>query len=150
MSRFRSRWLALFAGTTLLALSVSMAFGGKPDANANTGQQVSTFVHGLVSDTNTEADAGQPSDHGDCVSQVAQGDDVGGDNENHGGAVSEAAQVTCGQDATAGQSTTDQGQSEADGNDSNDAEVEQADQADSGQADAKDQKDEHGGDSSND
>ncbi len=33
--------------------------------------------------------------HGACVSAVARGDAVGGKNNNHGGAVSEAARTTC-------------------------------------------------------
>ena len=54
-------------------------------------------------DTDTE-DTDETSDestdvtgqeHGQCVAAVAQGEDVGGPNENHGGAVSEAARVTC-------------------------------------------------------
>jgi hypothetical protein len=35
------------------------------------------------------------AEHGACVAEVAQSDAVGGPNENHGGAVSEAARETC-------------------------------------------------------
>ncbi len=115
MSRFRSRWLALFGAVTLIALSLSTAFGAKPDGE-NRGQQVSAFVHSLVDsdeetledteveeDTETEEDTeveeeeeSAPSDHGKCVALVAQDEEaVGPPNDNHGGAVSEAARVTC-------------------------------------------------------
>ena len=45
----------------------------------------------------TEADSAQSAGnaHGKCVSEVAHGDEVGGSNDNHGGAVSEAAETTC-------------------------------------------------------
>lgn len=109
MIRFRSRWLALFGGAVLIALSLSSAWGAKPDAGTNRGHQVSAFVHGPVGNagettndetqaedaTDSEADSSDSSAHGACVSKVARSDAVGGDNENHGGAVSEAARVTC-------------------------------------------------------
>jgi hypothetical protein len=38
--------------------------------------------------------------HGQCVRDVAQGSEVGGPNDNHGGAVSLAARVTCWQTDT--------------------------------------------------
>jgi hypothetical protein len=119
MTKFRSPWLALFGGVALIALSMSVAFAGKPDGE-NRGQQVSAFVHSLVgADEETETDTettdetettdtettddtevntedSTSSDHGQCVAAVAQDEEaVGGDNENHGGAVSEAARVTC-------------------------------------------------------
>jgi hypothetical protein len=47
--------------------------------------------HELDDEETAEADA-----HGECVSEVAQdAEAVGGVNENHGGAVSEAARITC-------------------------------------------------------
>jgi hypothetical protein len=49
MSRFRTHWLALFGGVTLLALSLSTAFGAKPEGD-NFGSQVSAFVHSLQGD----------------------------------------------------------------------------------------------------
>jgi hypothetical protein len=119
MSRFRTHWLALFGGVTLLALSLSTAFGAKPEAGDNVGSQVSAFVHSLqadaeetdeqteeTEDTETEDDTevapeedGAPSDHGQCVAAVAQDPEaVGPPNDNHGGAVSEAARVTCWED----------------------------------------------------
>jgi hypothetical protein len=91
---------------------------------ATRGQTIAAFVHELVfgaeeapedeaeleeEELDEEADALQePEDelddertaeadaHGECVSEVAQdAEAVGGLNENHGGAVSEAARVTC-------------------------------------------------------
>jgi hypothetical protein len=45
----------------------------------------------LEDEVTEEADA-----HGECVSEVAQDPEaIGGENENHGGAVTEAARVTC-------------------------------------------------------
>jgi hypothetical protein len=128
MSKFRSHWLAVFGGVTLLALSMSSAFAGKPDG-PNVGSQVSAFVHSLDGDVEetdtdtadeteteddtentdeTEVEESEFSNHGECVKAVAQDKDtVGGDNENHGGAVSEAARVTCQDDAAAGESDGD-------------------------------------------
>ncbi|MEO7332909.1 MAG: hypothetical protein ABIZ71_03090, partial [Gemmatimonadales bacterium] len=61
-------------------------------------------------DADTEdAEAGA---HGACVSEVAHSDEVGGPNENHGGAVSLAARETCWEDPaeepTDGDSTEDE------------------------------------------
>ena len=105
MSRFRSHWLALFGAVTLIALSLSTAFGARPEGE-NRGQQVSAFVHSLVgADEETEEDTeveeeeeeSAPSDHGQCVALVAQDKEAVGPppNDNHGGAVNEAARVSC-------------------------------------------------------
>lgn len=40
-------------------------------------------------------DVTEPGAHGQCVSEVARSDEVGGPNNNHGGAVSQAARETC-------------------------------------------------------
>ncbi len=161
MSRFRSHWLAIFAGATLITLSVSTAFGAKPDADTNAGQQVSAYIHSLVGDveepaeepvetetdtpddTDTQVDESESSDHGACVSEVAKGDEVGGDNVNHGGAVSEAARVTCDEDATteeptAEQPADDEGDTEVEADDSTETEADATDQSDNGHG--------HGGD----
>ncbi|MBA3689644.1 MAG: hypothetical protein H0W81_12595 [Chloroflexi bacterium] len=140
MSRFRSHWLALFGGVTLIALSMSSAFAGKPDGN-HPGLHVSAYVHSLVGDdeeTGADTDAADEaetetpddtettdetevdvedasSDHGACVSAVAQDKEaVGGDNENHGGAVSEAARVTCQGEAAADEPKADEPTEDAD------------------------------------
>ncbi|MGH2444543.1 MAG: hypothetical protein ACRDGD_00660 [Candidatus Limnocylindria bacterium] len=114
MQRFRGRWLAMMGGILLLTLSVSTAFGADPAQGENRGQTISAFVHELLFGANEpeeeledeselegeEAIETEESDtHGACVSEVAQSDAVGGRNENHGGAVSEAARVTCREDA---------------------------------------------------
>ena len=169
MSRFRSRWLALFGGVTLLALSLSTAFAGKPDGT-HPGLQVSAYVHSLVGDVeetsdettddteatddtevvdDTETEDSAPSDHGACVAVVAQGEDVGGDNENHGGAVSEAARVTCWDDAA----TEDTNDSEVESDEDGDSEVEETDAADAsagGSDHGKGHGHDHGSDSSED
>lgn len=124
MSKFRTHWLALFGGMTLIALSLSTAMGAKPEAGDNRGQLVSAFVHSLggdveetdeqgeedtdtedetntedetevEDDTEVEVELVTGSDHGACVSLVAHSDDRGGVNNNHGGAVSQAARVDC-------------------------------------------------------
>jgi hypothetical protein len=52
-------------------------------------------------DASTDANA-----HGKCVSEIAQNpDEIGGDNENHGGAVSLAARETCWEDTTGAEDT---------------------------------------------
>jgi hypothetical protein len=129
MTPSRTRWLALLGGVALIALSLSTALAGKPDAGGNRGDQVSAFVHSLLggaeastdesqtpdasespdasqSEEATQSqDAGAPSDHGACVAAVAQSTDVGGANQNHGGAVSEAARVTCWGDSASASET---------------------------------------------
>lgn len=114
MSRFRSSWLALFGAAALVVLSMSSALGAKPADGENRGLQVSAFVHSLhadtedtdeeteeeeteeTEDTELEEDESAPSDHGQCVAAVAQDPEaVGPPNDNHGGAVNEAARVTC-------------------------------------------------------
>jgi len=132
MSRLRKRWLALFGGVTLLALSMSTAFAGKPDGTPR-GLEVSAFVHSLVGDveetedteeqveeetetedeTEVETEESAPSDHGKCVAAVAQDPEaVGPPNDNHGGAVNEAARVTCSDDASSDESAGDESSEE--------------------------------------
>lgn len=54
-------------------------------------EEDSTPADENTSDSSTDANA-----HGKCVSEIAQNsDEIGGDNENHGGAVSLAARETC-------------------------------------------------------
>lgn len=190
MHQLRARWLALFGGILLLTLSVSTAFGARPEGTeANRGSSVSAFVHSLVfggtldpdddgDETDTEEDEDGDADenedqddtdtdedeesdeeatedeseadedgvevesedanaHGKCVSAVARDKEaVGGPNENHGGAVSEAARETCRtdgtDDATEGEedsSATDGDESDADADDT-DAEATEASTAD--------------------
>jgi hypothetical protein len=125
MSKFRTHWLALFGGVTLLALSMSTAFGARPEGE-NKGQQVSAFVHSLNAEdeetdeqadeetegtdedtevedetetedeTDVEVEDSEASAHGQCVAAVAQDKEaVGPPNDNHGGAVSLAAREDC-------------------------------------------------------
>ena len=161
MSNFRSRWLALFGGVTLIALSMSSALGAKPADNR--GMQVSAFVHSLQADAEEpveeepveEAPADEepvqeedsaPSDHGKCVAAVAQDKEaVGPPNDNHGGAVSEAARVTCWPDAAPAEQTTED---TADDADESEVEADDADEAAEGaetdDADASDAGTKHG------
>ena len=124
MHRLRERWVALLGGALLVTLSVSTAFGADPadETDGPRGQTIAGFVHSLIftqdepTDDETvveeeqledeviegepggeliEGDVASGAEHGACVAEVAQSDEVGGTNENHGGAVSEAARVTC-------------------------------------------------------
>ena len=140
MSKLRTRWLALFGGVTLIALSMSSALGAKPTDNR--GQQVSAFVHSLQADAEApvvEEDAAA-SDHGKCVAAVAHDKEaVGPPNDNHGGAVSEAARVTCWPDAAPAEQNTedaadDADESEVEADDSEEA----AEEAETDDADASD------------
>lgn len=164
-TRFRSRWLALFGAAALISLSMSAALGAKPTGD-NRGQQVSTFVHSLQGETEEEPVEEEPveeqpveeepveeedssaSDHGACVAAVAQDKEaVGPPNDNHGGAVSEAARVTCWEDATTAETNTeepteDEGDSEV--------ESEDADASDGGSEHGNGHGHGHGGDSSED
>jgi hypothetical protein len=49
-------------------------------------------------DEDADFEEGEQGSHGACVSEVARSDEVGGENENHGGAVSLAARETCWED----------------------------------------------------
>jgi hypothetical protein len=150
MSKFRTRWLALFGGVTLIALSMSSALGAKPTDNR--GMQVSTFVHSLQADAEepveeapvveepvTQEDSA-PSDHGQCVALVAQDKEaVGPPNDNHGGAVSEAARVTCWEGAAPEEQNTedttgDADESEVEADDADAAEGAETDDADASDA----------------
>jgi len=67
MSRFRSRWLALFGGATLIALSLTSALGAKPEADSNAGLQVSPFVQNLGDEVEepTDEQSDDPADTDD-------------------------------------------------------------------------------------
>ncbi|HEX3219174.1 MAG TPA: hypothetical protein VHU77_03980 [Candidatus Limnocylindria bacterium] len=58
MRRFRTQWLAAFGALVVLSFSLSTAFGARPspaaDESASFGQQVSTFVHVVLSGTSNE------------------------------------------------------------------------------------------------
>jgi hypothetical protein len=130
MNRFRTHGLALLGAMLVLALSVSGAFAHHPQHPDNRGNAVSTFVHELVfgadqeGDEEGEEDAEEEQDeedldeemastHGQCVREVARDlDAVGGPNENHGGAVSEAARVTCRTDGADEQAEDEQPEDE--------------------------------------
>jgi hypothetical protein len=122
MQRLRGSWLALVGAALLVLFSISVAMGADPASGDNRGQSIAGFVHTLIfgeqtpddevnedededEDEATEEEDASDEDspdgdlsgaeHGACVSEIAQSDEVGGDNDNHGGAVSEAARETC-------------------------------------------------------
>lgn len=154
MSRLRTHLMALLGGAILLTLSVSSALGHASSGDfgggaTNHGQAVSAFVHGLVfgdedaaedepvdegdtdadeetADEDADSEESEQGSHGACVSEVAHSDAVGGWNNNHGGAVSEAARVTCweepfDEEPTDGDSTEDVADESAVDSDASDA-----------------------------
>jgi hypothetical protein len=158
MSKLRTRWLALFGATTLIALSMSSALGAKPADNR--GMQVSAFVHSLQGDAEEPAEEepvdeepvveedSAPSDHGKCVVAVAQDPEaVGPPNDNHGGAVSEAARVTCWEDGDSEEPTTEDA---AGDEDESEVESDDADASDAGTTHGNGHGHGHGGNTSND
>jgi hypothetical protein len=173
MNRFRQRWLALFGGVTLIALSLAPAFAGRPDGT-NRGLQVSAYVHSLVGDVEETADQADeeteteddtevtdpetaPSDHGHCVAEVAGDEEaVGPPNDNHGGAVSEAARDTCWTDEASGESAGDDSSEDdsADAEDSQDSEdseaADDAAESDAGSEHGHGHDGDHGSDDSED
>lgn len=154
MRRFRTHWLALMGAMLLLGLSVSSAFGAHPQHSDNRGNAVSSFVHELLFGSDEETDQededtseeeeeqegdeevdeeesdeelveGEFKNHGHCVREVAWSLEVGGLNENHGGAVSEAARVTCAEDGEDEEQTDGE---EGDEGDEGDESLESADE----------------------
>ena len=134
MQRLRQRWVALLGGALLVTLTVSTVFGADPaDAPDDPrGRTIAAFVHSLIFGEQ-DAPSDEPQDeeetledeeleedgtaegtevdgaaHGACVSEVARDKDaVGGPNDNHGGAVSEAARETCWDEPDPGEELTD-------------------------------------------
>ena len=72
MSRFRTRWLALFGGVTLIVLSLSSALGAKPDAETNRGLEVTPVVHTLEGDVEDNDEQGE--DDGDEAEEDDDGE----------------------------------------------------------------------------
>jgi hypothetical protein len=160
MSNFRRRWLALFGATALIALSMSSAMAHDP-AGKNHATDVAGFVETgdqeaadeteNADETQVDTEESAPSDHGKCVALVAQNKEaVGPPNDNHGGAVSEAARVDCQPDAAPQEQNTedsasDEDASEVDADDADEAAEEaETDDADASDADASDAGKSHG------
>jgi hypothetical protein len=109
MRKVRATWLAVIGSILLLSLSVAGVFGHAAsglDVAASTGAFAAHHESGDATthadeDADEDADADDsapqtPTDnHGACAAAVAQSVAVGGAQLNHGGAVSEAARVTC-------------------------------------------------------
>jgi hypothetical protein len=97
MRRKHSSWVTATVGALVALLIVggaAFALGGEP---RSTEPPVAPANAELEGDAAEGFGPGDPPDdaHGACVSEVAQSDAVGGKNDNHGGAVSEAARFTC-------------------------------------------------------
>jgi len=153
MSNFRRRWLALFGATALIALSMSSAMAHYPGKNHAT--DVAGFVEPSdeqaadetenTDEPQVETDESAPSDHGTCVAAVAQDKEaVGPPNDNHGGAVSEAARVTCWPEAAPQEQNTEDSASDEDASEveADDAD-EAAEEAETDDADASDASESH-------
>ena len=150
MSNFRKRWLALFGATALIALSMSSAMAHDP-AGDNNATDVSGFVvsgdqeAADENETTDETEVSAASAHGECVAAVAHDKEaVGPPNDNHGGAVSEAARVTCWEGAAPQEQNTedsasDEDASEVEADDADDA----AEEAETDDADASDAGESH-------
>jgi hypothetical protein len=134
----------------LLVLSVAAVLGApgspfdKPDS-MGVGREVSAYVHELLQEKHDTPETDPlpdpspsplPEDdpvtevagtRGACVAAVAHSDAVGGPNNNHGGAVSDAARTTCrtGADDVEDTDATDEDADE----DDTDADVTDADKA---------------------
>jgi len=110
--------VALLVSITLTALSLSAAYGAKPTTNL-----------------------------GACVAGVARGGEADGKNDNHGGAVSEAARVTCWEEESGEGFVNDESeageQSEAD-----EAAEDDADDSDGGSEHGQGRGNGHGNDNS--
>ena len=157
MSTFRKRWLAFFGATALIALSMSSAMAHDP-AGDNDATDVSGFVVSgdqeaadeteTTDETEVVTEDSTSSDHGTCVAAVAQDPEaVGPPNDNHGGAVSEAARVTCQEDVNSGEqntedSSSDEDESEVEADDADEA----AEEAETDDADASAAVESHGSD----
>ena len=157
MSTFRKRWLAFFGATALIALSMSSAMAHDP-AGDNDATDVSGFVVSgdqeaadeteTTDETGVETEDSAASAHGECVAAVAQDKEaVGPPNDNHGGAVSEAARVTCQEDVNSEEQNTENA---ADSEDESEVEADDADEvveeAETDDADASVAGESHGGD----
>ena len=141
MSNFRKHWVAVFGATALIALSLSGAMAHDPGKNATdvsgfvaSGDEQAADETQNSEEPQPETQDSAPSDHGTCVAAVAHDKEaVGGPNDNHGGAVSEAARVTCHVDAAPADQTTEDSSSDEDA-----SEVEADDAAETDEADASD------------
>jgi hypothetical protein len=100
-------------GACVAEIAQSDAVGGP---NENHGGAVSEAARETCWQSQEEATEETPTEpaleetpsfknHGECVSEVAHSDEVGGPNENHGGAVSEGARETCHESAEEAAST---------------------------------------------
>ena len=147
MSNFRRRWLALFGATALIALSMSSAMAHDPGKNHAT--DVAGFVEPSdeqaadetenTDEPQVETDESAPSDHGTCVAAVAQDKEaVGPPNDNHGGAVSEAARVTCWPEAAPQEQNTEVSASDEDASEVEADDANEAAETDDADADASD------------
>jgi hypothetical protein len=98
MRRARGSWVIAMVGALAVVLAISgaaFALGG--GSSAESDRSVAPANVELEGEAAEDRGPSDPPDdtHGACVAAVAESDAVGGKNENHGGAVSEAARFTC-------------------------------------------------------
>jgi hypothetical protein len=103
-------------GQSIAGFVHSLIFGEETPDEVTTGDEADEEEDEAAEDEETsDEDAAEEeeqdgdvsgAEHGACVSEIAQSDEVGGENDNHGGAVSEAARETCWEDPS-DEETTD-------------------------------------------
>jgi hypothetical protein len=148
MSNFRRRWVALFGATALIALSMSSAMAHDPAGNnhatdvagfVETGDEQAADETENADEPQVETEESAPSDHGKCVAAVAQDKEaVGPPNDNHGGAVSEAARVTCWPEAAPEEQNTEDSTADEDASEVEADDADEAAETDDADADASD------------
>ncbi len=87
---------ALIAGDQDVTVDESPTDEAPADEETSSDEETSNEEDSTPTDEDTSDSSSDANAHGKCVSEIAQNpDEVGGDNENHGGAVSLAARETC-------------------------------------------------------
>jgi type IV secretory pathway VirB10-like protein len=80
----------------LIAGDQEVTVDENPTDEAPADEETSNEEDSTPADEDTSDSSSEANAHGKCVSEIAQNpDEVGGDNDNHGGAVSLAARETC-------------------------------------------------------
>ena len=87
---------ALIAGDQEVTVDENPTDEAPADEETSSDEDTSTEEESTPPDEDTSDASSDANAHGKCVSEIAQNpDEVGGDNDNHGGAVSLAARETC-------------------------------------------------------
>ncbi|HVM30677.1 MAG TPA: hypothetical protein VM305_07930 [Candidatus Limnocylindrales bacterium] len=95
MRRWHGSWSIAVGSALAVVLMITgaaLALGG---AGPSPDRQLTPANTQLEGEAAEDLAPREEEEHGRCVSAVAEGDAIGGKNQNHGGAVSEAARFTC-------------------------------------------------------